>query len=357
MGIAIGPSIWGCRIAGWPTTPISGATVTNNTLTGVHMGYGIAADDSNNVTITGNISQATYAGTPTGSSCNGATPPAPQAFMEGNTLTGTVQSEFVKSVNLSSLLNLNPTVVPAPLWYLPLSGNTNDASGNGHNGTNIGGSFVNDSFLGRQVISLNGQNACVTVNAPLPASFTKAAWVKLTSLNGAPGIIENGGGSSSQADIFRVAAADLLRPGVITGGVFYHPADDPSTFPMNIWVHVALTFDASTGFYSLYRNGTLVASGTGPAATGVTSEDIGCLTNSTDWWNGYISQAELWNTALSANQIANVYDGATGVTVASNGVSGGTSSQVAAAATSGATLAQLANILTSIESILGRLAK
>jgi hypothetical protein len=77
---------------------------------------------------------------------------------------------------------------------------------------------------------------------------------------------------------------------------------------------VAFTFNASSGLYSLYRNGVLVSSGDGPAAAGVTSESIGCLGNWTDFWTGDISHAELWNGVLSTSQIGAVYAGGTGTT-------------------------------------------
>ena len=64
------------------------------------------------------------------------------------------------------------TLVPPPLWNLPLSGNTTDASGNNTSVTNNGGTFVNDPVHG-QVLSLNG-SSCIKVNAPLPARDRKS---------------------------------------------------------------------------------------------------------------------------------------------------------------------------------------
>ena len=174
-----------------------------------------------------------------------------QLESELKSLLATHASSPVKALSqLSITATTTSSVVPVPLWYLPLSGNTTDISGNNVNVTNSGGIFITDSVRG-QVLSLNGTAACITVNAPLPQSFTKAAWVKLNVLNGttAPGIMESGmRGLSPVSDIFRVATIGLLRPGVINVSGFFHPADDSSIFPTNTWVHVALTYDAPSQF-------------------------------------------------------------------------------------------------------------
>jgi hypothetical protein len=249
-------------------------------------------------------------------------------------------------VNVSGTISGTTATVPAPLWYIPFANDNHDASGNGHTGNNQNGTFVQDPVRGF-VLSLNGTNACVTVNAPLPASFTKAAWVKLTafSVNAtAPAVIESGINTPTNFDVFRINQAGYLRPGAVVGGTFYHPADDPSAFPLNTWVHVAVTYDAATQTYSLYHNGSLIASGTAPSPSGITSEDIGCLANSTDWWAGNISKAELWSSALNASQIAAVYGGATGVAHAS-AASGPTDASTNQ-------LSNLASVLAAVQSIL-----
>ena len=69
-------------------------------------------------------------------------------------------------------------------WY-PLDGSADDASGNGNNGTVVGGTFCEDRFGNTDgAIYLDGLNDYVNIGSGVkpPLPLTMAAWVKLSSL-------------------------------------------------------------------------------------------------------------------------------------------------------------------------------
>ena len=92
-------------------------------------------------------------------------------------------------------------------------------------------------------------------------------------------------------------------------------AREPGTFPTGSWQHVACTVDAAN--IRLYRNGTQVAStaysGTWftpqPAPMGIGVKLNGAIadTGAPGYWDGLIDDLALWNRALSAAEVFNLY--------------------------------------------------
>ncbi|MFK4227007.1 hypothetical protein [Streptomyces sp. NPDC019890] len=64
IAVAMGPMPWGCG----SSNVNYGATVTGNTLTGTHMGYGFVVSGVRDWTVTGNTDRSTHVGHP--SACN-----------------------------------------------------------------------------------------------------------------------------------------------------------------------------------------------------------------------------------------------------------------------------------------------
>ncbi|MDP3051991.1 MAG: DUF4214 domain-containing protein [bacterium] len=111
-GIAMGPRIWACPAATWPAGPNRGGTVTNNTLKGAHFAYGYVIDGVSNWTVSGNASQATHSGIPSGG-C-GQTPDPPQVFQKhGTHASGSFQTEFTEAY-VESVLGVVPEGITPP---------------------------------------------------------------------------------------------------------------------------------------------------------------------------------------------------------------------------------------------------
>jgi hypothetical protein len=135
-------------------------------------------------------------------------------------------------------------------------------------------------------------------NINTPASYTKEAWVyanststvgrNIISSNDAPFWIENG----------RLSAAHGFTSGAVI-------LQDPSaSFPLNQWVHVAVTYDAATTTMKLYRNGTLINSSTSMPAHAPAPMLVG-LYDAINFFSGSMDEVRIWNRALCADEINN----------------------------------------------------
>ena len=80
-----------------------------------------------------------------------------------------------------------------------------------------------------------------------------------------------------------------------------------STIPLNKWAHVACTYDEVTGDLTIYIDGKFDASGDFHADNPIISGDGGLLVGGPDF-TGLIDEVELFNRALSAEEIKAIYD-------------------------------------------------
>lgn len=88
---------------------------------------------------------------------------------------------------------------------------------------------------------------------------------------------------------------------------------DPSSYSLNTWYHYVITYDSS-GTTKIYRNGSLVVTGSQPvASTSNTLLRIGIEGNGSTGWNGRISMAGIWNRVLSGSEISELYNAGVGL--------------------------------------------
>lgn len=137
-------------------------------------------------------------------------------------------------------------------------------------------------------LNFDGANDYVDIGTviPLNSSYTKEAWI-YANASGSNNIISSG------------SAAFWLAGGKLSafnnGGAVIQ---DPSFFPLNQWVHVAVTFNSSTSLLSLYKNGILVNSGI--SNSGYTNDVIAIGQygpSSANFFQGSIDEVRLWNVA------------------------------------------------------------
>lgn len=151
------------------------------------------------------------------------------------------------------------------------------------------------AFAQNYALTLNGTNQTVAIGAPMTtgSSYTKEAWVYATTSSNAHNII-----SSNAAPLW------------ISGGILYagHGQNftavaDVSPFPLNRWVHVAVTYNVGTTTLRLYRNGTLVA--TNPSAPAYTAEPtyIGSHLGGQSYFQGRVDEVRIWNIARTQEQL------------------------------------------------------
>jgi len=87
VAIGMGPQVWTCT-----TGTNVGGSVTNNTLRGLHMGYGYAVAGVRNWTVSGNVDVSRHVGR-VGAGCAG-TPSQPAGFQVQSALQSSLQSGF-----------------------------------------------------------------------------------------------------------------------------------------------------------------------------------------------------------------------------------------------------------------------
>jgi hypothetical protein len=151
-------------------------------------------------------------------------------------------------------------------------------------------------------LNLNGTNAYVTIGAPIPSngSYTKEAWVYQTSSTGSQNII------SSASTPFWISGGTLSAG---QAGSF-SLVTDPTTFPVNTWVYVAVTYDAPSTTMNLYRNGSLVASNNSVSAYTADNTFIGSNSGTGSFFQGYVDEVRIWSVALSQAQLKpNIFKG------------------------------------------------
>ncbi|RYG03436.1 MAG: LamG domain-containing protein [Chitinophagaceae bacterium] len=145
-------------------------------------------------------------------------------------------------------------------------------------------------------IVLNGSNGSVAVGPVISpnASYTKEAWVYLTTATGARNIL------SSQDNPFWVDNG-VLKAG---NNAVYNNVTDPAPFPLNQWVHAAVTYDYSTGVMTLYRNGVQVSQTTIANRTVPSNNSfIGSHSGTSSYFVGRIDEVRVWTTVRTAAEI------------------------------------------------------
>ncbi|MEM3237138.1 MAG: LamG domain-containing protein, partial [Candidatus Micrarchaeaceae archaeon] len=211
-------------------------------------------------------------------------------------------------------------------WW-PLNGNANDYSGNGNNGTatNVGyvgvvsRTYGQINSLSNYGLNLNGQNTdFVIANTPqiMTNSFTWSLWIypkswpggntgifgqtsSAESGNGYAYIIEQGTPSSPEIQFSNSGGA---------ASSVYAPISIDSL------QNIVGTYNYTTGTIAIYVNGRPVQSATstplaivsGPIYVGYSNRNLGA--GITGYFNGTISNIQIYNTALSSLQVQQLYN-------------------------------------------------
>jgi hypothetical protein len=238
---------------------------------------------------------------------------------------------FYTQVHSQSVPSYVPTNGLVGWWGF--NGNAQDASGNGNHGT-IVGSITNttDRFgIANSALFFNG-NDC---HIPLPSLNTLpyrpisySAWVIVNSYFpitfghkfraiagrntrfvldcGVIGFWSDGGASSYQQNTFL-----MWRGGGNTGSL---PLAATSP-PLNQWVHVVYTQELN-GDWKWYMNGALSNSGNFTDPMNYFSEfRIGGCNNYDCSWNDKLDDIGIWNRALTQQEIINLYNAQSGITI------------------------------------------
>ncbi|MES2762797.1 MAG: LamG-like jellyroll fold domain-containing protein, partial [Bacteroidota bacterium] len=274
-------------------------------LANYHFNQGLDASPNPTETLLTDGAGSAYSGTLTTFALTGTTSNwvAPGGVVSGYTTT-TITTPTVTvnsgSVTSGASFTMTPaggvsyTYLPSGPIVTPSTSSTYTVTGTTAPGcTNTAISTV--SVQGA-ALNFDGSNDFVSIGSviPLNSSYTKEAWI-YANASGSNNIISSG------------SAAFWLAGGKLSafnnGGA---TISDPAAFPLNQWVHVAVSLNAANGVLSLFKNGVLVASGssnTGYAADAIAIGQYG--PSAANFFQGAMDEVRIWNRALCSSEIQN----------------------------------------------------
>jgi hypothetical protein len=220
-------------------------------------------------------------------------------------------------------VNVAPSTGLVGWWKLDEASGTSasDSSGNGNTGTvtpNATGVWVAGKI--NNAANLNGttQQVNLPYNAaqvlPAASAFTVSAWVKPSNLGGGfETILDQNptGGNDNYFLEINANQADCGFHGQPVNG--FQIITMTGTLSNNNWYHLACVYDRTAHTLSIYVNGTLnnsmaetnnLDTNTGPSYIGTG--------NGSQWFAGTIDDVRVYNRALSASEITQIYNGGSG---------------------------------------------
>ena len=208
--------------------------------------------------------------------------------------------------------------------YYPLDTDASDASGNGFNGSVVGGTVnfgqpgANGNTGSSAAFPDNGHIDVPFSTALNPSSFTVTLWANASSTGGFASPITSrddvGGGVTTHGYILYNDNGGNWNFWTGDGNPGWDTMSGGSVTP-NAWTHLALSFDADTDTKSIWVNGELAATETAPnqySPNGPESEALhiggGADTGNSFLFSGNIDDVSIWNEALDAAAIQNIRD-------------------------------------------------
>lgn len=154
-----------------------------------------------------------------------------------------------------------------------------------------------------EMLNFDGDTSYVDLSSNvLPTSYTKEAWIRIPINDHKDHNIISG----SKTALYIHHNLNVLAAGNIGDG--FYAVRDVDSLVVNTWYHVAVTFDSTSRWMKLYKNGVIVDS----AITTSTTDDrsyIGALYYSgiTALFHGDIDEVRLWSVARTPEEIKDNY--------------------------------------------------
>ena len=210
--------------------------------------------------------------------------------------------------------------------YYSMEGNSNDATGNGNNGTDTTISYNTSYGKILQGALFNGSSSNIflsTLHPNTAADFSVSVWANLSSSASTAayrGIFSNRHTSSGAADNNTNGWIELGTEGNLNhltleygGGTLI---DSGVTVNDDNFHHYVVIYTASNTTLSLYMDNSLVSAvNVGANKTGDTNHYfmLGVWDGLTQVWLGDIDEVGLWSRALTSIEVTSLYNGGAGL--------------------------------------------
>lgn len=178
-----------------------------------------------------------------------------------------------------------------------------DLSSNGNNSQLINGPTFNTNFLGNFVLDgSNDRIDCGNASILSPALLTASIMVRCSSFSTRPHLFGRGGATAG--NFYMVVETNGVFRFYNDVGTGWVIAANTPAFPLDTWAYVTVTHDGS--FSKIYYNGIQQVSS---ARSGnlrdwqTNTLQIGSILSSSSLINGNVASAQLYNRALSDNEI------------------------------------------------------
>jgi hypothetical protein len=212
-----------------------------------------------------------------------------------------------------------PSYVPTNglVGYWPFSGNANDVSGNGNNGTNNGATLTTDrNGNANSAFNFDGNNTHIDVpsnnSLQLSNNYTISGWFNANvffNTNISDRSIVSKVQSTGWYGGYEVMIGGLSNDITHVGNVGGNNFNVGSTgYNINTWYMFTATYNGS--IMNLYMNGVLVNSQpkSGNLETGNLPLRFGMRDGNFQYFNGKIDDIGIWNRALTQQEITNLYN-------------------------------------------------
>ena len=227
---------------------------------------------------------------------------------------------------LGTLLNASaqvPSYVPKDSlkgWW-PFSGNANDASGNGNNGTVNGATLSADRFgYNNSSYQLDGISNLINLNTLLPSKFSISIWVQIKNFKSYSGLgsqiigtynnnVAPSGfvcGTNGNPSLFGQHWASLWNP-----NNNYPTVISNDSLKVDVWKNLIATYDGTDLKY--YSNGSFAGSVKANYIANSRPIFVGAReflnAGPSFFLNAKVDDIGVWNRALTQQEISNLYNG------------------------------------------------
>lgn len=200
--------------------------------------------------------------------------------------------------------------------YNGTSGEVKDKSGNGNHATAVNGNLVNNNiFQSGNSSAYNGSNQYVnlgTDNTDYTNGLTISTWAYPTASGSYARFFDCGNGQANNNFVFyRQGTTDAIGAEIWNGATGGQVNSATGVIVNNTWQHIVATF-SKTGTINLYKNGSLIKTGTSQAIPANLAR-TNCWIGRSNWaadayYAGNMDQFLMYNRVLSSDEVSQIYN-------------------------------------------------